>query len=44
MKEVKEILENLEKSGFWGEITITFKDGVMVLVSTHETKKLNKEQ
>lgn len=39
MKEAVSILENLTRSGFWGEVSFSFQGGEVVLIRKTETTK-----
>ena len=39
LKEINEMLESLEKIQFWGEITLTFQNGDIVLYKENRTLK-----
>ena len=40
-QKLTEFIDNAAERGFWGEISIIFKDGRPVLIRTSETHPLN---
>lgn len=41
--QIIELLVALKESGFWGEVTIKFKNGLPIAVTKHEQIKVGQE-